>query len=189
MLKGKFAINGLPLSPISEREVIDDLFSLIYEELRRLATQVRRRDSGATASSTGLVHEAWVRLRGTPALDCQSVEHFKAIAARAMRQVLIDAARRRHAEKRGGTDAIFVPFDEFHHHGVHADEDLIALDLALHELCKLSPRQAEIVEYHFFGGLTATETAQLLNTSPSTVEREWRAAKAWLGSSLRRRGD
>jgi RNA polymerase sigma factor (TIGR02999 family) len=110
--------------------------------------------------------------------------HFKRIAARAMRQVLIEAARRRHADKRGG-HAVFVTFDEALDAAVSTEEELLALDLALDQLTQLSPRQAQMVECRFFGGLDIAETALLLEVSEATIERDWRAAKAWLALQLR----
>jgi RNA polymerase sigma factor (TIGR02999 family) len=165
---------------VQQEQSFDDLFSLVYEELRRLASQVRRNDDYATVSSTGLVHEAWMKLRGSPDLAFKSAEHFKAIAAKAMRQILVDAARRRHAGKRGGPGEVLIPYNDMMDHAKGSDEELLALDLALYALEQLSPQQGLIVQYHFFGGLTISETAIVLETSESTVERDWRAAKAWL---------
>jgi len=165
--------------------LLDDLFSLTYEELRRLASVVRRSDPSATLSPTALVNEAWLKLRESPHLARASRVHFKRIAARAMRQVLIEAARRRQADKRGG-GAAFVTFDEMVHASAACAEDLLALDDALRDLAKLEPRQATLVESRFFGGLDVAETAELLDVSESTVLRDWRAAKAWLAHELRR---
>ena len=158
--------------------LLDDLFSLTYEELRRLASVVRRSDPSATLSPTALVNEAWLKLRESPHLARASRVHFKRIAARAMRQVLIEAARRRQADKRGG-GAAFVTFDEMVHASAACAEDLLALDDALRDLAKLE-------ESRFFGGLDVAETAELLDVSESTVLRDWRAAKAWLAHELRR---
>ena len=119
--------------------LLDDLFSLTYEELRRLASVVRRSDPSATLSPTALVNEAWLKLRESPHLARASRVHFKRIAARAMRQVLIEAARRRQADKRGG-GAAFVTFDETVHASAACAEDLLALDDALRDLAKLEPR-------------------------------------------------
>lgn len=169
---------------------LDDLFSLVYEELRRLASQVRRNEANATISSTALLHEAWMRLRDSPALASTSPEHFKAIAARAMRQVLVDEARRRAARKRGGAgEAVFVSFDYAANAVIAGDEELLALDASMQELALRNPRQAEMVECRFFGGLSVTETAALLGVSESAVERDWRAARAWLASRIRPAAD
>jgi RNA polymerase sigma factor (TIGR02999 family) len=173
-----------------QKRAIDELFSLVYEELRRLASMVRRNEANATISSTALLHEAWMRLRDSPPLASKSLAHFKAIAARAMRQVLVDEARRRSARKRGGAgEVVFVAFDEAAE-GVSSgiattDEDLLALDAALSELAARSPRQARMVECRFFGGLGVTETAAVLGVSESAIERDWRAARAWLASKIR----
>lgn len=168
-----------------EREALDALFSVAYEELRRLASSVRRDDPSATLNPTALVHEAWLRLAGSPSFTATSPLHFKRIAARAMRQVLVDAARRRNADKRGAGFA-FVTFDESLHIAAGSADDVLALDAALEQLGKVSPRQAAMVESRFFGGLDAKETAELLDISEATVLRDWRAAKAWLAQELRR---
>jgi len=170
-----------------ERRLLDQLFSLAYEELRRLASSVKRGDPSITLSPTALVNEAWVKLASSPPLAATSQLHFKRIAARAMRQVLIEAARRRNSHKRGGEgEAIFVAFDDALHGAATSDEDLLSLDIALNELARLEPRQAAIVETRFFGGLEVSEISHLLGVSEATILRDWRAAKAWLGQALRR---
>ena len=166
---------------------LDEMFSATYEELRRLAASVRRSDPSATLSPTGLVNEAWLKLRASPWVARTSPLHFKRIAARAMRQVLVEAARRRQSEKRGGGLAL-VTFDEtvegaVDYSSATADE-LLALDEALNDLARIQPRQATLVESRFFGGLDVAETAQLLEISESTVLRDWRAARAWLAHEL-----
>ncbi len=168
-----------------ERQALDHLFSTAYEELRRLAASVQRDDPGATITPTGLVNEAWLKLADTPAVANTSRLHFKRIAARAMRQVLVDAARRRKAGKRGGGLAL-VTFDEALDHGQGDAEEVLALDQALDDLAKLSPRQAQMVESRFFGGLDVAETAELLEVSEATILRDWRVAKAWLSQELKR---
>jgi RNA polymerase sigma factor (TIGR02999 family) len=169
----------------ADRRALDDLFSATYEELRRLAATVRRGGAGTTLSPTALVNEAWLKLAATPAVAKTSPLHFKRIAARAMRQVLVEAARRRHARKRGGPDAVFVSFDESLGAGATWSDDLLGLDAALEELSRLNPRQAVMVESRFFGGFDVAETAELLGISEATVLRDWRAAKAWLSHELR----
>lgn len=173
---------GLP------RESLDQLFSVTYEELRRLASTVRRGDPSQTLNPTALVNEAWLKLARSPGFGVSSPLHFKRVAARAMRQLLVEAARRRHAGKRGGEGALFVSFDEGFDRPVHCERELLALDETLEALARLSPRQAEIVENRFFGGLDAAETAELLQVSEATVHREWRAARAWLAAELKRTG-
>jgi RNA polymerase sigma factor (TIGR02999 family) len=152
---------------VADPRTLDELFSATYEELRRLAAA-----------------EAWLKLRSSPGIVVTSPLHFKRIAARAMRQVLIEAARRRRAEKRGG-DAALVTFDESLQAAATTSDDLLALDEALKELARIEPRQATLVESRFFGGLDVAETAALLEISESTVLRDWRAAKAWLARELR----
>jgi RNA polymerase sigma factor (TIGR02999 family) len=169
-----------------ERSELDDLFSATYEELRRLAASVKRGDHGATLSPTALVNEAWVKLANSPPLGSASQLHFKRIAARAMRQVLVEAARRRNAHKRGGEEAAMITFDESLATTVECGKEILALDSALEELARISPRQALMVESRFFGGLDITETAALLEVSEATILRDWRAAKAWLARELKR---
>ncbi len=189
----------------------DEIFSLVYEELRRLASFARRNEVNATINSTALVHEAWLKLKDSPHLAAKEVSHFKAIAAKAMRQVLVDESRRRGARKRGGSgEAILVALDDCpdeqpvagsvfggpppttaRAHGLNSLEtnpsvaQLLELDAMLNELSQLNARQAQIVEHRFFGGLSVPETAAELGVSESSVERDWRAAKAWLSIRLR----
>jgi len=179
---------GDPNTSPEERRALDQLFSVTYEELRRLASSVRRGDPNATLSPTTLVHEAWLKLAKSPHVATTSRLHFKRIAARAMRQLLVEAARRRHARKRGGDRVILVTFDESVEEAAACGEDLLALDAALEELARMSPRQAMLVESRFFGGLDVSETAALLEVSEATVLRDWRAAKAWLAHELHRAG-
>lgn len=161
----------------------DDLFSLAYEELRRLAASVRRGDPNASINPTALVNEAWLKLAASPPADGLSRLHFKRIAARAMRQVLVEAARRRGAHKRGdGISA--VTFDEGLDYPVTGAGQLLDLNLALEELERLDSRQAAVVEARFFGGLEVAETAELLQISEATVLRDWRVAKAWLAKTI-----
>ena len=169
-----------------ERQALDHLFSVTYEELRRLAYCVRRDDPSATLNPTAIVNEAWLKLAKTPRFASTSRLHFKRIAARAMRQVLIEAARRRNADKRGGGEFVAVTFDESLEKTASCGEDLLALNTALEELGRVDPRQALMVESRFFGGLDITETAALLEVSEATILRDWRAAKAWLAHELRR---
>ena len=161
-----------------ERADLDYLFSVTYEELRRLASSIRT--GSATLNPTALVNEAWIKLSRSPRFSATSPLHFKRIAARAMRQVLVDAARRRAAEKRAGD---FVTFDESL--GAAAEpRDILGLDAALDELAQIEPRQAAMVEGRFFGGLELGEIAEMLNISEPTVARDWRAARAWLAQRV-----
>jgi RNA polymerase sigma factor (TIGR02999 family) len=162
----------------------DELFSLVYEELRRLAYSVKRNDSSFTINPTALVHEAWIKMSHSPQVATASPLHFKRIAARAMRQVLVEAARRRNADKRG-SGAIVLEFDEALQSPISSIAELVALDDALAELQQLDPRRAAGVEARFFGGFTASEIAAMLDISEETVLEDWRGAKAWLGYRLR----
>lgn len=168
-----------------ERQTIDDLFSAAYEELRRLAATIRRDDRSVTITPTILVNEAWLKLAAHPRFAFVSRLHFKRIVGRAMRQVLVEAARRRKATKRGG-GALLVTLDESEASFVATGDELLALHTALDDLGKLHPRQAAMVECRFFAGLELTEIASLLEVSEATVQRDWRAARAWLGQELRR---
>jgi RNA polymerase sigma factor (TIGR02999 family) len=169
-----------------DRQNLDQLFLATYEELRHLASSVRRSDPYATLSPTTLVHEAWLKLAGSERFAAASPLHFKRIAGRAMRQVLVEIARRRNASKRAaGSSAILVTFDESLGVPGSCERDLLALDTALAELAVMNPRQAAMVESRFFGGLNTTEIAELLEVSEATIVRDWRTAKAWLARELR----
>jgi RNA polymerase sigma factor (TIGR02999 family) len=168
----------------AEKQTLDYLFSVTYEELRRLASTVKGNDSSSTLNPTALVNEAWLKLVKSPPFETTSRLHFKRIAARAMRQVLIEAARRRNAGKRGG-QVIFADVDLAITEIPFGGDELLALEDALQELERLEPRQAMLVESRFFGGLDVLETAELLEVSEATVHREWRAAKAWLKLRLK----
>ena len=167
-----------------------ELFPLVYDELRRLAArQIRREYGPQTLEATALVHEAYMRLIPDGNLAWNDRAHFLAIAARSMRQVLIDRARARKAQKRGGpvapvtlTDALLDRAGDPGQagHGI----DVIALDEALGRLHQLDPKQAEMVELRFFGGLTIEETAEVMQRSPATVKRLWKFAQAWLRREL-----
>jgi len=170
-----------------DRDSFDEQFSLVYEELRRLAANVLRSEQNGRLTPTTLVHEAWLKLAHSPEVAETSPLHFRRIAARAMRQVLVEAARRRNAMRRGSGEAL-VTFDEFVP-GMTAlsdPKDILALDSALDSLSRISERQAKLVEGRFFGGLEVSELAVLLEVSEATVAREWRSARAWLAVEIRR---
>lgn len=169
---------------LARRRPLDDVFTLAYHELRRLASTVRRGDPALTLTPTALVHEAWLKLMSSPQVAQADRLHFKLIAARAMREVLIEAARRRGARKRGGGQ-VLVDFDEAVQHPPADERAILALDEALTDLARVSPRQAALVEGRFFGGLTVPELAEVLEVSAATVVRDWRTAKAWLAHQLR----
>ncbi len=185
------AADGFPLGQ-EGRAALDLVFSLVYEDLRRLASWYRRREPHITISTGTLVHEAWMKLKDSPHLAATSEAHFKGIAARAMRQVLVDEARRRKAGKR---DVISVSLDSSAEPAVSVDvsvppalstaAEILDLDFALDRLAEMNTRQAHMVECRFFGGLNVTETAAALGVSESAIERDWRVAKAWLASTLR----
>lgn len=165
------------------RQALDNLFSIAYEELRHLAASVRQARPNAAVGTSTLVHEAWLKLTKASKLDLNSRIHFLCVAAKAMRQIVVDAARRRNALKRG---ALFVTFDESLGVAVSRNRDVLALDEALAKLERLNPRQAQGVELRFFGGLSATEIVAVLGVSERTVDRDWRVAKAWLEAEIRR---
>ena len=169
----------------NKRRAFDDLFSAVYEELRRVAHAVRRNERAGTLTPTALVNEAWLKLARSPDLDFESPLHFKHIAARAMRQLLVEAARRRLASKRGGEGVQWVTFDDSLHQAAVSERELLALDAALDELALAEPRQAEMIECRFFGGQSVAETAEALGISEATLARDWRSAKAWLAQSMR----
>lgn len=163
---------------------MDQLFSATYEDLRRLASQVRRGDPSATLTPTALVNEAWLKLSSSTSPTVQSELHFKRIAARAMRQLLVEAARRRQADKRGnGELPLTISFADLQQHPAD-EQQLLGLDSALESLEQIHPRQAAMVECRFFGGLDIPAIAALLQISEATVLRDWRAARAWLAREL-----
>jgi RNA polymerase sigma factor (TIGR02999 family) len=169
-----------------DRPALDALFTATYDELRRLAAVVRRGDPAVTLNPTALVNEAWIRLSAAPGLNIASPLHFKRIAARAMRQILVEAARRRHAAKRGGPDVVRVTLGDTDPGAPATSDDILRLDDALGGLARLAPRQAAMVELRWFGGLDVAETAALLEISEATILRDWRAAKAFLARELGR---
>jgi RNA polymerase sigma factor (TIGR02999 family) len=164
-----------------DQAALDRLFPLVYQELRTLARrQLRRGAHGATLQATGLVHEAYLKLAGASALDVQSRGHFLGVAARAMQQVLIDQARARLAQKRGGEWAR-TTLDTGDAAVDVSPDDMIALSDAL---AQLEPRQRQVVEYRFFAGLEEQEIATILGVTERTVRRDWVKARAWLFRSL-----
>ncbi len=170
-----------------KRQALNELFSVTYEELRRLASVVRRGDPSATLSPTALVNEAWLKMAKSPQLAATSRLHFKRLAARAMRQLLIEAARRRSAHKRDAGPQVNLPvLEDSPEEKASCGEEVLALDRALEELARINRRQAQVIEVRFFGGLDVAETAALLDVSEATVLRDWRVARAWLSHELRR---
>lgn len=174
-----------------DRAAAEELFPLVYEELRALARRERRRWHGdLTMNATAMVHEAYLKLVDRHELPPENRNHFFAVAAKAMRHILCNYARDRRRLKRGGA-AEHVPIDE----GLNAisielsdadADELAALDEALDRLDRANHRQREVVECRFFGGLTIEETASALRLSPATVKRDWTLARAWLFREIRR---
>lgn len=165
---------------------VDELFTLLYEELRAMAHRQRRRWQGDdTLQTTALVHEAFLKLVDQERIAAESRAHFLAVAARAMRHILCNYARDRRARKRGG-NIEHVAFDEsrgdagLNIASVESSEVLVRLDEALRRLERVDARQSKVVDCRFFGGLTIDETAAALGVSPRTVKRDWLVAQAWL---------
>ena len=166
-----------------DRAATDRLFEGAYEELRQLAHVVRRRGAGETLNTTALVHEAYFKLSPGKGLALNDRAHFVYIVARAMRQVLVDSARKRMADKRGGGQ-IAVTLDGQAEAAAVRPEQIIVLEEALAELEAVHPRRAKVVECRFFGGLSVEETAAFLGISTPTVKRDWRVARAWLAQAI-----
>lgn len=163
---------------------VEQLVPLLYAELRRIAARALRGERpGQTLQPTALVHEAYLRLLKDDSLSFQNRAHFLAIAARSMRQILVEHARARGAKKRGGQRQR-VTLDEGAAAAPPREVELVALDAALERLERIDPAHARIVELRFFGGLTNEEAAEALNVSPATVKRRWAVARAWLYREL-----
>ena len=163
----------------------EHLMALVYEELRQLArSYLRQERSGHTLQPTALVHEAYLRLLDDPRIDWKSRAQFYGIAARLMRQVLVDHARRKGAAKRGG-QAEKIPLDEA---GEFVQDggvvDFVTLDAALEDLAQSYPRPSKVVELRFFGGMAAREIGEVLQVTPRTIERDWEFARWWLRRAL-----
>ena len=164
---------------------LDRLFPLVYQELCRLAhRQLGQEVSGHTLSTTALVHEAYLRLVGQTGAPWQDRAYFFAVAATAMRRILVDHARRHRAVRRGGADRTRVELDDVDIAVTERAAEIVALDDALERLAGLDPRQAKVVECRYFAGLTEAETAEALGISVRTVAREWLTAKGWLYREL-----
>ena len=169
------------------QQALDKLVPLIYNELRRIAsTSLRRERPGHTLQTTALVHEAYLKLIDQKDTRWQNRDHFFAIAAQAMRRLLIDSARKHRAAKRGGV-AENLPLDEAPDIPIEPDPILLPLDEALQDLEKFDPQQSRIVELRFFGGLTIEETAEVMKLSKDAVKGDWAMARAWLRNRLENR--
>ena len=170
----------------------EELIPVVYDELRRIAgAYMKRERPGQTIQPTALVHEAYLRLLKDKTQDWQGRTRFLAIAATSMRQILVERARAKHTEKRGGgreritlEEGAFADRDEDAQGGDVA-LDLLAIDEAVDRLAEIDPQQARVVELRFFGGLTIEETAAAIEVSPATVKRHWTMAKAWLRREVR----
>ncbi len=167
-----------------DARAIDRLYELAYDELRHLARVVRRRGAGETLNTTALVHEAYFKLAPGRELAIRDRAHFTYIVARAMRQVLIDEARRKTAAKRGGQQDWLTLQDDANAAPIRPEE-LVAMEEALVDLEAFDPRRAQVVECRFFGGLSVEETAEALGVGSATVKRDWRVARAWLADALK----
>lgn len=179
---GTEAVSGTP-PPLS----MEQLFPIVYKELRQIAARkLRSERTGHTLCTTALVHEAWLELTKLNRVQWQNRSHFLAVAAQAMRRILIDYAVARRTQKRGGGFRIesIDGLDALAIARARGDE-LVALDEALNRLAAMNGRQARIVECRFYGGMSIGETADALGVSPATVKREWATARAWLNRELR----
>jgi RNA polymerase sigma factor (TIGR02999 family) len=169
-----------------DRDALDSLIPLVYEELRRIAQHYLRNERpGHTLQSTALVHEAYVRLIRQDLPQWQNRAHFFAVAAQLMRQILVDHARAYRADKRGG-GVCNLALDDAEKDAQPVDVDIVALDDALKTLSAMDPQQGKVVELKFFGGLSIEDTAEVLGVSSSTVKRDWITARAWLHRELDR---
>ena len=168
-----------------DESAVNRLLPLVYDELRALAeSYLQRERPDLTLQATALVHEAYVRLIKQEDVEWQNRAHFFAVAAQAIRRILVDHARGHERVKRGG-DRQRVRLDEDLAAPGDRDLDLLAIDEALERLAQLHPRQAQIVELRFFAGLSIEETAEVMHLSPASIKREWTAARAWLFRELR----
>lgn len=168
-----------------DRCAFEQVLPLVYGELHRMALRYLAGErSDASLQPTGLVNEICLRLLGWEQVSWQNRGHFFGVSARMMRRVLVDIARRRRAQRRGGAEAVRVPLDGIDVAAVEPEHDLVALDEALEVLAADDPRKARVVELRFFGGLSVNETAHALGISPRTVHNDWLFARAWLYRAL-----
>ena len=167
------------------KEALEELLPIVYDELRRLAgSHFKNERSNHTLQPTALVHEAYLRLMRQNEIEWENRAHFFGIAARLMREILIEYARARHRQKRGGKDKTQIALDNAVSFNNQVQLDIIAVDEALTKLEQLDERQARIVEMKFFGGLLVEEIAEVLDISPATVKRDWSSAKLLLSRML-----
>jgi RNA polymerase sigma factor (TIGR02999 family) len=169
-----------------DKDALDQLIPIVYEELRRQASRYLRQElPGHTLQTTALIHEAYLRLIDQKSVQWQNRAQFFGIAAQLMRRILVDHARTKHRAKRGGS-AVRVSLADATAVTQDANLDLVELDQALNRLSEIDPQQGKIVELRFFSGLNVEETAAALNISPATVKRDWSVAKAWLHREIYR---
>ena len=167
------------------KDVVNDIFPIIYDELRKLANNYLRQErTNHTLQPTALVHEAYMKLVDHTRINWQNRAHFLGMSANIMRQILIDHARRHRAEKRGGEHENLQLEETFVVVSKERPVDLLALDEALEKLAELDPVKSRLVELRYFGGLTVEETAEVMGVSEITVKRHWRMAKAWLAEAI-----
>lgn len=171
-----------------EQGVYDQLYPIVYEELRRLAYgQMVRQTKDHTLSKTELVHEAYLKMINQSEVNYNDKSHFLAVASRCMRQILIDYARKKQAKKRGGKEKDLTYIDELYNNQNRKAQELIKIDAALDNLAEINERYSKVVEMRFFGEMTIRETAEALDVSESTVERDWVKARGWLYKELKGR--
>lgn len=167
-----------------DKAALDELLPLVYDELRKLAASyLRRRPGNQTLQATALVHEAYVRLADQKAISMEHRAQFFGLAAKVMRDILVDHARKRLATKRGG-DQLRLSLSQAERLGHKPEVELLALDDALKELATTNPQHSRVVELRFFGGLTIEEAANVMSLSQATTERYWSFARAWLRREL-----
>lgn len=168
-----------------DRDALKELMGVVHDELRQLAGSLLRHERrDHTLQPTALVHEAYLRLSGLREMPLSGRRHFYGAAAQAMRRILVDHARQRAAEKRGGPDAQHVPIDAAFHLPIDLRTDLVRIDEALTAMAQLAPANARVVELRYFGGLSIQETAEVMEIAPATVKRHWTFARAWLHDAL-----
>jgi RNA polymerase sigma-70 factor, ECF subfamily len=170
-----------------DEQALSELTPIVYAELRRLARSLLAKEGQSTLQGTALVHEVYMRLAGGSSPNLQDRSHFFSVAARVMRRVLVDRARKRHAGKRGGSESVHVPMENAEYESesaalvsVQQDLDWGSLDEALEQLARMDPRRAKVVEMRFFGGFSDKEIAEMLQVSEPTIRRDWVVARTWL---------
>jgi RNA polymerase sigma factor (TIGR02999 family) len=169
-----------------DRAAFDHLLPMVYQELRRMAgAYLRQENPGHTLQPTALVHETWLRLIDQTRVNWQNRAQFFGVAAQMMRRILVDHAKAKHREKRGG-DAVKLSLDDVVNLSQERVTDLLALNDALDDLSRIDGRKSRVIELRYFGGFSVEETAQILEVSPETVIRDWKMAKAWLYQQIKR---